>query len=308
LTESAYITDLVHRSRSGDAKALDTLFAVVRPNMYAYALKICKFNLIAEDALQDAMLYAHLHFHQLRNPEAFLPWLRSIVKRSAWQTMNNASKSAPIESLALSTAAIEYEFESTIEAQLESASILDCVNSLSDNLRSAVMLRYFSSRSEYTDIATILDIPIGTVRSRLNQAKKQLRKLWDTSSGIDIPEQLRRESEEWNDFYRELWEGIYDNLTIRSTFFDHFIPDLKLHFTTGKQATGRSILEHEINDDLHFGSRFKAQSIMNIGNDGIIEGIAVNSKEYPDRCPPYMTMVVKRTRSRAVEVSIHNSH
>ncbi|HET9135145.1 MAG TPA: RNA polymerase sigma factor, partial [Candidatus Kapabacteria bacterium] len=224
MTESAFIIDLVHLTRSGDRRALDTLFAVVRPKMYAYALKICKFNLVAEDALQDALLYAHLHFHQLRNPEAFLPWLRSIVKRSCWQTINNSSRSSSLDTDSLSTSALEYEFESTVEAQFESAQIMDCIDSLSDTLRPTVLLRYFSSKNEYTDIATLLGIPVGTVRSRLNEAKKQLRTLWDNSGGIDLPEQLRRESEEWNDFYREHWDGIYDNIGIRSQFFDHFIP------------------------------------------------------------------------------------
>ncbi len=276
--------------------------------MYAYALKICKYNLVAEDAIQDAMLYAYLHFHQLRNADAFIPWLRSIVKRASWQTINNSSKNISLNPDSLSTSALEYEFESSFEAQLEAASVLDCIHSLSDTLRPTVLLRYFSTRSEYTDIATILDIPIGTVRSRLNEAKKQLRKLWDVGSGIDLPEQLRLEAEEWNEFYREHWDGIYDNQQIRSQFFDHFIPDLKVHFTTGKSLRGRPLLEHEIDDDLYYGSRFKAQSFVNVGNLGIIEGIAVNSKEYPDRCPPHMTLVVKRNTSKAIELNIHNSH
>jgi len=308
LTESAYITDLVHLARNGDKRSLDTLFSVARPGMYAYALKICKFNLVAEDAIQDAMLYAYLHFHQLRNADAFIPWLRSIVKRASWQTINNSSKNISLDTESLSTSALEYEFESSVEAQLEAASVMDCIHSLSDTLRPTVLLRYISSRSEYTDISTILGIPVGTVRSRLNEAKKQLRKLWDAGAGIDLPEQLRREAEEWNAFYREHWDGIYNNQIIRNSFFDHFIPDLKLHFTSGKSMMGRPLIEKEINDDLYYGSRFQAQSFVNIGNIGIIEGIAVNSTEYPDRCPPFMTLVVKRNTSKAIELNIHNSH
>ncbi len=304
--ESGHLTDLTVAAMTGDRIAMNTLLACVRPRLYAYALRICKHNQAADDAIQDAFLHAYSHIHQLRQPSAFYPWIRSIVRRSAWRELRGGMSSLGFSDDAqFLSLPEEHPFEQCIEEGFERSYLHDAINHLSDTLKFPVLLRYFTSHQEYEDIAGILGIPVGTVRSRLNQAKKQLKELF--RGGIDLPAALEREANQWNDFYRDVWSTIYDRSESRQRLLSHFVEDVTLHFTSGIRAQGRKLIEGEIQADLRYGSRSEPTSIFNLGDIGIVECVNANSAEYPDRCPTSTTFIFHRDRSKAVLLQLHHA-
>ncbi|MBS1902603.1 MAG: RNA polymerase sigma factor [Bacteroidetes bacterium] len=300
------LTDLAVAALGGNSTAMNTLLACVRPRLYAYALRICKHRTQADDAIQDAFLHAYTHIRQLRQPSAFYPWIRSIVRRSAWRELRITQ--GPIRSadnLQLITHPTEESLESAIEQQLAHNTIYESIGKLTDTLKLPVLLRYFSGHQEYEQIAEILSIPVGTVRSRLNEAKKQLRLAW--TGGVDLPAALQQEAERWNEFYREVWSKVYDAPDARKRLTSHLANDLHIHFTSGARTRGRSVIEREIEDDMRYGSRSTPASVFNVGNIGIVECTNENSAEYPDRCPAATTFIFHRDREQTVLLQLHHA-
>jgi hypothetical protein len=88
---------------------------------------------------------------------------------------------------------------------------------------------------------------------------------------------------------------------------NHFDPALHMQFTSGKIGKGRIILEREINDDLKFGSRLKVKEVFSSGNLSVLEGHNLNSREYPDRCPPATTVLLLRNNDKVESIQIFDS-
>jgi RNA polymerase sigma-70 factor (ECF subfamily) len=150
-------------------------------------------------------------------------------------------------------------------------------------------------------MAAILAVPVGTIRSRLNAARKKLNELF--AKGFDADEALLQEAREWSDFYTTTWSQMHNDLQLRSRFFDHMLPQVKIRFTNGKSENGRYILERELDQDLVYGTTIAVQDVISSGSISIVEFDNINSKDFPDRCPPSTTFVAFRNENR-----IHTAH
>lgn len=206
----------------------------------------------------------------------------TIVKRSCWQQMNSAKKKIPLTVNLIDSKIADEGFEKEYEKNNLNEFIRERINYLSETLKIIVLLRYFTEYNSYENIAEILNIPIGTVRSRLNEAKKQLKKVWN-SDLRDMPENIRRESDYWNEFYIESFHNMQKNSSVRNSFTNHFLPDLSILFTSGKKVNGREPLEAEFEEDLKYGTSYGVGTAFNLKDIGIVQGENINSKEYPDR-------------------------
>ncbi len=176
---------------------------------------------------------------------------------------------------------------------------------LSDELSSCLILRYFSHFNKYDEIALLLGVPIGTVRSRLAAAREKLSKLYHQTD--DAGDRALNQSNKWSSYYQHVWTHIYDDHLSRNEFFNHLNPMLNVRFTSGKSGNGRGIFEKEINDDLTFGSRFNVKQIASCGNISVVEGINSNNIEYPDRCSPSSVFVVFRQSEKISDFHIFDS-
>ena len=129
----------------------------------------------AEDVVQESFLRAFAQIRSFRADSAFYSWLYRIVVRLCLNRMRTREWQS--ESLSLSNG---WEEESAIlqgspsETRLLIESLLD---GLSPPLRAALILREMEGL-EYAEIAETLQIPLGTVRSRLNAARAQFQALW----------------------------------------------------------------------------------------------------------------------------------
>lgn len=130
------------------------------------------------------------------------------------------------------------------------------VASLSEPLRIAVILRYFTSTSSYQQIAAACEVPVGTVRSRLNQARIQL----------DLA--LRATTEAGS------------TLAAAST------PDLLLIGPQGQQARGRNLLPLIMESDFQAGVRQRLGQVFAGGRITILESELLSPAWDPQHCPP----------------------
>jgi len=160
--------DLVLNAQTGASDAFVELFEAVQESLYRTACAILSNEQDACDALQETALAAYKNLKQLRHPEYFKTWITRILLNKCFVILKERKRMTPIGDLST--------FESSIGTKGHSNSaLLEAVESLSPPLKTVVVLRYQEGYSQ-KDIAKILQLPIGTVKSRLNAALKMLRK------------------------------------------------------------------------------------------------------------------------------------
>ena len=143
----------------------------------------------AQDVVQDAMLRALRHFEGLRGVDA-RPWLLAIVRNAAW-TWLKARRPAELVELsddeldaALASDAPDMNPESLAIRRTERLAIDTAIASLPIAFRETLILRELEELS-YREIAQVLDVPIGTVMSRLARARALLaRTLRPIEAGV----------------------------------------------------------------------------------------------------------------------------
>ena len=160
------------RRRRVTSAALGTLLEAHRARLYAAALAILGDRAQAQDAVQDAFLVALRRFGELREPAAVGAWLHTIVRNECRMRLR-ACREVPGE-VSGRCRARRCEVDEALERLALRDWLWTALEALPDDLRATVMLRYFTRHAAYTEIAAILGIPVGTVRSRLNQAKRRL--------------------------------------------------------------------------------------------------------------------------------------
>ncbi len=162
----------------------DRFFALYKPEqgrLYRTAWAILGNEADAGDALQEATIRAYRAFDQLKGGEAAFPyWIRRILVNTCTQILRKRMRVIPVErpedhmSEEPATPDVDVPFGSEV---------WEAVRLLDERYRAVVVLRFLNDM-QLEDIATALDIPLGTVKSRLHTALKMLRtKLNNNESG-----------------------------------------------------------------------------------------------------------------------------
>jgi RNA polymerase sigma factor (sigma-70 family) len=164
--------ELVRGAWSGDEASLGLLLDRHRAAMHAVALHVLGNGTDAQDAVQDSVLTAMSKISGLRDPAAVGGWLRAITRNCCLMQLH-ARREVPLpEGLPLVSA--ELTPEAIIDRRALRDRVWHAIGELSPALRLTIVLRYFSDVSSYEQIAAACEVPIGTVRSRLNQARGKL--------------------------------------------------------------------------------------------------------------------------------------
>lgn len=138
--------------------------------LYRYAYRLTGSAADAEDLTQNAFLTAQEKLEQLRTAENAKAWLFAIVRNAYLKTRRGpaANTSIPLQSVS----EIAQRFDALPELTGEELSRF--LAELPEEFRVPLVLFYFEDMS-YREIATALELPIGTVMSRLSRAKTHLR-------------------------------------------------------------------------------------------------------------------------------------
>jgi RNA polymerase sigma-70 factor (ECF subfamily) len=147
-----------------------TLVLDYHRDVYRYAFRLTGRQPEAEDLTQQTFLIAQQRLHQVRQPERVVSWLFSIL-RSCYLKAERKSTPVVATSLELDVDSIP---DSLAETSFDEELLQAAIDELPDEFKLVLVMFYFEECS-YKEIAEQLQIPIGTVMSRLTRAKSRLR-------------------------------------------------------------------------------------------------------------------------------------
>lgn len=175
--------ELLAQCREGDRMAVEQLVREYQPQLFRLAFSILddgsqNGGADAQEATQDALMAALRSLDSYRGEAKLSTWLYSITVNLCRNRLRSRQRRKKIRNLFEQlTTPIEdapSQPENVIIQKQAESSLFEIVQSLNEKHRLPVILRYYHDCS-VTEIALILDIPEGTVHSRLNTARKRMR-------------------------------------------------------------------------------------------------------------------------------------
>ena len=166
---------LVVLAQAGDRDAFDQLVLRAVDRLYAVAYRILRSGPGAEDATQDALVQIWRRLPLLRDPAKFDAWAYKVVVHASYAELRHRRREAPAGSLTDGT--VEDAYLSIADRdQLERG-----FQRLSAEQRAALVLQHYLDLT-HDQIAELLGVPVGTVRSRLHGARSAMRAALDADS------------------------------------------------------------------------------------------------------------------------------
>ena len=182
--EAARLAELLHRSGRGDEAAFAEFYDATAARAYGLALRVVRNPAHAEEVAQEAFLDAwrsSTRYDPARGSAA--GWLLTIVHRKAVDRVRSAEAAAARDE-AWNRESAPTEHDQTAEeahASLDAARVRHAVATLTDVQRRAVELTYFGGYT-HTEVATLLDVPLGTAKTRVRDGLIRLRDLMGVGS------------------------------------------------------------------------------------------------------------------------------
>jgi RNA polymerase sigma-70 factor (ECF subfamily) len=183
---------LVELYRSGQTKAFEALVERYRMELFHFLVRFAGGRQAAEDLFQEAFLQVHLSADTFDATKRFKPWLFTIAANKArdYLRRNNRRQtsqlSAPVGGdsrgedgrsfVDLLQADLPVP-EADLERKETQELVRGVVEEMPDHLREVLLLAYFQQFA-YKEIAGMLSIPLGTVKSRLHAAVAAFAELW----------------------------------------------------------------------------------------------------------------------------------
>lgn len=163
---------LVQSAKRGNMEAFSAIVANYKDFVYRTAYGICRNRSDAEDVTQDTFIKVYQAIKTLRDARTFPSWIARIAVRRAldYRERQQNRRADPLEDTRLADGVIPHE-QAEVRMDIEQA-----MATLAVDHRTVLVLRELHGFN-YEELAQILDIPVGTVRSRLHHARLQLRAL-----------------------------------------------------------------------------------------------------------------------------------
>lgn len=158
----------LEKAMAGNKEAFSRIIIQNKEAMYKTAIVILKNEDDAYDALQEALIKMYRNITKLESKEAFNFWSRRIIVNCCYDLINKNKKVVDITTKLTET--FEETREDIYDCEDELVKILE---QLEPDLRLTVTLYYYNDLST-KEIGEILQIPIGTVKSRLSRAREKL--------------------------------------------------------------------------------------------------------------------------------------
>jgi RNA polymerase sigma factor (sigma-70 family) len=173
--------ELVARCRSGDQQAWAEL--VERFSRYVYAISVQAFRLPesdAEDVFQEVFARAYQHLDKLRDDSAVRPWLGQLTRRLCIDRLRASTRERPAAEGELDTAVAD----DTLAMLDEALAVHEALAAVPEHCRE-ILDRFFARDESYRTIGEALDLPAGTIASRISRCLGRLRQLLEGRSGSD---------------------------------------------------------------------------------------------------------------------------
>lgn len=165
---------LAAAARAGDRAAFADLAGRWQPKLLAHAFRLTGEHEIARDVVQDAWADIVKGLGRLDDARAFPAWAYRIVTRRAADAIRKRQRGRRLGEAYAAEPRDTFAATAKVEADADGASLQAAMNQLPAEQRAAVALFYVEDFS-VAEIAAALNIPAGTVKTRLMHARRKLR-------------------------------------------------------------------------------------------------------------------------------------
>ena len=162
----------VERCRLGDEAAMGCIIAKHRTRLVRVAANVLRDSFEAEDVAQEAFLKAFREIRKLRDDRAFSGYIYKICVRLCMDRLRSRKTESLVVDKPQPSEGPQVETRVVVEKLLKE---------LTPELRLTLVLREMEQLS-YEEVATVMHVPVGTVRSRLHTARERFRDLWITAT------------------------------------------------------------------------------------------------------------------------------
>ncbi|WP_240689359.1 sigma-70 family RNA polymerase sigma factor [Ammoniphilus sp. YIM 78166] len=176
MDQASDLHELINRAISGNRAAFGELYEQTIKQVYQTIHFLVEEKSEAEDIVQEVYIQLHKSLPKYDVQRPFQPWLMGIVmkqihsyRRKRWMNFRILYKSAVYEK-----EPVAGDFSERIVEDLSHGDLLEGIYALPFKLKQIIILHYFNEYKQ-DEMAEILDIPIGTVKSRTHSALKKLR-------------------------------------------------------------------------------------------------------------------------------------
>lgn len=158
----------VRKAINGDEKAFIELIEGQKEKLYKTAYAYVKNEQDALDIVQETVYKAYISIDTLKNPKYFNTWLTKILINLSINTLNKNKKVVYLEEEVLIE---DIKINESSEDKLD---VLNELNKLDEKYREVIILKYFDDLT-LSEIAKVLEMPIGTAKTYLNRGLSSLR-------------------------------------------------------------------------------------------------------------------------------------
>ena len=174
--------ELISRFQNGDEQAYTELANRFRDRLMSFVFRFVNDSVVAEDIVQDTLVKLYTHKDYYRNIAKFSTWIYTIAGNLA-KTELRKNKRRKVTNLSeMGKDDWQYDIPSdedtakTVHEQFVGEQIQKAIQSLPDHFREVIILRDIQELS-YEEVSSIVEVPLGTVKSRINRARLQLQEM-----------------------------------------------------------------------------------------------------------------------------------
>lgn len=189
--------ELLNRLRNGKRDGFGVLVRRYEREMYGYLRRYLGDADLADDVFQATFLQVYLKIDQYEPDRPARPWLYTIATHQAIDALRKVGRQAMVSLEQATSEGNDGEVRSLVDmleareiGPVEQSQLAErrqlvrlCVDKLPDFLRQVVVLAYYQGL-KYREVADIMDIPVGTVKSRLHTALLKLQEAWSESPSL----------------------------------------------------------------------------------------------------------------------------
>ena len=173
--------ELIARFQKGDEQAYTELVIRYRDKLMTFVFRFVNDMEQAEDIIQDTMLKLYTHKHYYRNIAKFSTWIYTIagnlakteLRKKKTRKVTNISQMGP-EDRNYELPSVAPETDEVVQSEYIEKKIQAAIQNLPLHFRTVTILRDIQELS-YEEISKIVEVPLGTVKSRINRARLQLQ-------------------------------------------------------------------------------------------------------------------------------------
>ena len=285
----------------GEVEALAELARRYRPSLYAAAMALLRDRDAAADAVQETFLVALTRLGDLRDPQAVGGWLRSVLRNSCLMQLRQAHPDVPFDDPAVPAATPGPE--QVLDGNALRDEVWTGLEALAEEERVTLVLRHFTRCSSYEAIAAVTAVPVGTVRSRLNRARRRLLHALTAGTGPHRDQRRLEESRQrdWDSFYHALHSAPHPR-----TYRDLYHRDVMVR-DPGAAWHGLTDWSAEEREAIALGVRARIAGLAACADLTVLEIDFVNPPSAPGHCPATSTFVhhLRGDRSATVDIYYH---